>query len=227
VSMVKSDWRMKASILWIEGKRADSPSFVPSLRRKDYQVEVVNTGNAALGRINDLEPDMLVINAASLRSSGTRICHSVRNMLDGLPIILILAAGQVVSSDVPANVILNLPFTVRKLVNRIAPFIPGEGSDILRAGVIHLDLVRKQVRCPNKEAKLTPRLTRLLQILMENHGEVVAREALFRKAWNTEYTGDTRTLDVHISWLRKALEDDVRNPRYLKTIRRVGYRLDV
>ena len=218
---------MKASILWIEGKRADSPSFIPGLRRKDYQVEVVNTGNAALDQLNNLDVDMLVINAASMRSSGTRICHAVRNAQNGLPIILILAAGQVVPSDLPANVVLNLPFTVRKLVNRIAPFVPGGGSNVLRAGAIHLDLARKQVRCPKQEVKLTPRLTSLLQILMENQGEVVTREALFRKAWNTEYTGDTRTLDVHISWLRKALEEDVRNPRYLKTIRRVGYRLDV
>jgi DNA-binding response OmpR family regulator len=218
---------MKASILWIEGKRADSPSFVPGLRRKDYQVEVVNTGNAALARIDDLEPDMLIVNAASMRSSGTRICQAVRNQQNGLPIILILASGQVVSSDVAANVVLHLPFTVRKLVNRMAPFVPGEGNDILRAGTIHLDLARKQVSCPNREVKLTPRLTRLLQILMENHGEVVTRATLFRKGWNTEYTGDTRTLDVHISWLRRALEEDVRNPRYLKTIRRVGYRLDV
>jgi DNA-binding response OmpR family regulator len=218
---------MKASILWIEGKRADSPSFVPGLRRKDYRVEIVNTGNAALDRIDDLEPDMLVINAASLRSNGTRICQAVRKQHSSLPIILILATNQAVPPDVPANVVLNLPFTVRKLVNRMAPFVPGEGSDILRAGVIQLDFARKQVRCLNKEVKLTPRLTRLLQILMENHGEVVSREVLFRKAWNTEYTGDTRTLDVHISWLRQALEDDVRNPRFLKTIRRVGYRLDV
>lgn len=218
---------MKASILWIEGKRADSPSFVPGLRRKDYRVEIVNTGNAALDRMDDLEPDMLVVNAASLRSNGTRICQAVRKQRSGLPIILILAADQAVPLDVPANVVLNLPFTVRKLVNRMAPFVPGEGSDILRAGAIQLDFARKQVRCLNKEVKLTPRLTRLLQILMENHGEVVSREVLFRKAWNTEYTGDTRTLDVHISWLRQALEEDVRKPRFLKTIRRVGYRLDV
>ena len=62
---------------------------------------------------------------------------------------------------------------------------------------------------------------------MRRHGEVVQREELFRKVWNTEYTGDTRTLDVHISWLRQAIEQDPRNPEYLKTIRGVGYRLDV
>jgi DNA-binding response OmpR family regulator len=218
---------MKANILWIEGKRADSPSFIPGLRKKDFEVITVTTGNAALERFKDFQPDLVVVNAPSLRSSGTRICKSIRDQQNGLPIILIASQGQVLTSDVPANVILHLPFTVRKLVNRIAPFIPGEGAEVLHAGNLHLDLARKKVRCHDKEIKLTPRLTRLLQILMENHGEVVAREVLFREGWNTEYTGDTRTLDVHISWLRQALEEDVRNPIYLKTIRRVGYRLDV
>lgn len=218
---------MKANILWIEGKRADSPSFVPGLRKKDFEVKVVATGNAALKSFKEFEPDLVVVNAPSLRSSGTRICRSIRDQQNGLPIILIASQDQAVGSEVPADVVLNLPFTVRKLVNRIAPFIPGEGDEVLQVGNIHLDLGRKKVRCQGKEIKLTPRLTRLLQILMENHGEVVAREVLFREGWNTEYTGDTRTLDVHISWLRQALEEDVRNPLYLKTIRRVGYRLDL
>jgi DNA-binding response OmpR family regulator len=64
-------------------------------------------------------------------------------------------------------------------------------------------------------------------MLMNHHGEVVERERLFRQVWNTDYTGDTRTLDVHISWLRQAIEKDPRNPKFLKTIRGVGYRLDV
>jgi DNA-binding response OmpR family regulator len=79
----------------------------------------------------------------------------------------------------------------------------------------------------SKNSKLTPRLVRLLRILMERHGEVVEREALFKQVWETNYTGDTRTLDVHISWLRKAIELDPDNPRFLHTIRGVGYRLDV
>lgn len=218
---------MRANILWIEGKRADSPSFVPGLRKKDFEVNIVATGSAALSSVGELKPDLVVVNAASLRSSGTRIVRAIRAQQNGLPIILIASQGQVVSEDIPANVVLTLPFTVRKLVNRIAPFIPGEGAEVLHAGNIHLDLGRKKLRCRDKEIKLTPRLTRLLQILIENQGEVVAREVLFREGWNTEYTGDTRTLDVHISWLRQALEEDVRNPHYLKTIRRVGYRLDV
>ena len=77
------------------------------------------------------------------------------------------------------------------------------------------------------QALLTPRLVMLLRILMERPGQVIERAALFSQVWETQYTGDTRTLDVHISWLRQAIEDDPRHPRYIKTVRGMGYRLDV
>jgi len=78
-----------------------------------------------------------------------------------------------------------------------------------------------------RQIQLTPRLATLLRILMEHAGEVVDREAMFREAWETDYTADTRSLDVHMSWLRQAIEETPRHPRYIKTVRGVGYRLDV
>jgi DNA-binding response OmpR family regulator len=113
------------------------------------------------------------------------------------------------------------------LVNRIKPLLPGDGKNVLHVGHIRLDVERQRVRCLGKNARLTPRLVALLTVLLKHPGEVVERKALFRKVWETNYTGDTRTLDVHISWLRKAIELDPENPRFLKTIRGVGYRLDV
>jgi DNA-binding response OmpR family regulator len=86
---------------------------------------------------------------------------------------------------------------------------------------------RKRVRCLGREATLTPRLAQLLKMFLEHPGEVIERGRLFREIWNTEYTGDTRTLDVHISWLRQAIEEDPRKPRFLKTIRGLGYRFDI
>lgn len=218
---------MKAKILWIEGKRAESPSFVPGLRKKDFAVETVPTGKAALAHLKGDDPDLVVVNAASLRTSGKRICKSLSTNTDNLPIILIASPDYPVYNDVVADVVLNLPFTMRKLVNRIQPLLPIEGGDSLQTGSIRLDFERKIVRSKNKESTLTPRLVHLLKVLMEQAGEVVARDDLFRKVWKTEYIGDTRTLDVHISWLRRAIEEDPRNPRLLKTIRGVGYRLDV
>ena len=217
---------MKARILWIEGKRANSPSFIQALRKKEYQVEVVLNGSDAMNAVLDLDPDLIVVNAASLRSSGKRICRDLRSKASNVPIVLILDADQSLPDDPSANVPLKLPFTARKLLNRIAPLLPSDEKQILHVGHIRLDLERKKVRCQGREARLTPRLIKLLRILMEHNGEVIERKTLFRQTWNTDYIGDTRTLDVHISWLRRAIEADPRNPVFVKTIRGVGYRLD-
>jgi DNA-binding response OmpR family regulator len=218
---------MRAKILWIEGKRANSPSFVPMLRKKDFFVEAVPTGSAALARLPEFDPDVVVVNAAALRTNGKRICHDLRSKLNNIPLLIIVNPEQPTPEDNSVNAVLTLPFTPRKLINRIIPFLPGDGKQLLHVGTIRLDLEKKRVQCQGKEARLTPRLTRLLQILLQHPGEVVERERLFREVWNTEYTEDTRTLDVHISWLRDAIESDPRQPVFLKTIRGVGYRLDV
>jgi len=217
---------MKARVLWIEGKRAESPPFVPGLRKKGYIVETVPTGSEALVQLPGFDPDLVVINAASMRTSGKRICRSVRERANGVPVLLI-AEPDGASDDLCAHVVLELPFTTRKLLNRIRPLLPGNGENMHHVGPLRLDLERKRVRCQGREATLTPRLALLLKTFMDHPGEALERERLFREVWNTEYMGDTRTLDVHISWLRQAIEENPRKPRFLKTIRGVGYRLDV
>lgn len=225
--LIKGRLVMKARILWIEGKRAEGPSFIPGLRKKGYVIETVPTGKAALERMVEVCADIVVVNAASLRTSGKRICQTIREQLNGMPILLIAEQDRPVAKEVEADVVLNLPFTVRKLVNRINPLLPSDEENLLQVGSISLDIANKRVRCEKKEARLTPRLARLLTIFLQHPGEVLEREHLFREIWKTEYTGDTRTLDVHISWLRQAIEENPRKPRFLKTIRGVGYRLDI
>jgi DNA-binding response OmpR family regulator len=215
-----------ATILIIEIQHAEIPSFATDLQKKGFLVETAQTGSQAETRLDEISPDLVVVNAASLRSSGVRICRSIHNKNEKLPIILILESEKTVSKEA-ADVILRLPFTVQKLSNRIKPLLPSDGKNVIHAGPIHLDTERRRVRCLSKNAKLTPRLVALLNILMEHHGEVVEREYLFKEVWETDYTGDTRTLDVHISWLRRAIELDPLKPKFLKTIRGVGYRLDV
>lgn len=218
---------MKARILWIEGKRADSPSFIPELQKKEFQVEIAHTGREALSRLKDIDPDLVIVNAASLSTSGKRICQDLRKQLNGLPILVIVGLEQETLDESCANAVLKLPFTPRKLLNRIAPLLPGDGKLLLHVGPIRLDLEKRRVRCQGREGRLTPRLTALLKIFLQNAGIVVERTRLIREVWNTEYTEDTRTLDVHISWLRDVIEIDPRKPHFLKTIRGVGYRLDV
>ena len=215
-----------ATILVIEGKHSDHPAFGPALRKKDFDVELVSSGIEALARLSTVTPDLIVVNAASLRSSGVRICQSLRAQNNKLPIILIIDPKKTVDKSA-ADAVLALPFTPQKLINRIKPLLPGDGKNVVHIGPIRLDLEHRRVRCLSKNTRLTPRLVKLLDVLLEHHGEVVERETLFKRVWETNYTGDTRTLDVHISWLRRAIEIDSDKPHFLQTIRGVGYRLDV
>ena len=210
----------------IEGRHAEIPSFAGDLQKKGFDVVSVQNGSQAVARLKQANPSMLIINAASLRSTGIRICLSIRKRDAKIPIILILDNEKPIDRDL-ADSVLALPFTVQKLVNRVKALTPGDGNNVVSVGPIRLDLEHKRVKSLGKNTKLTPRLITLLQILMDKHGEVVERDALFKKVWETNYTGDTRTLDVHISWLRSAIELDPKNPKFLKTIRGVGYRLDV
>lgn len=213
--------------MWIEGKRAASPHFAHGLQKKGFTIDIASNGNEALARFSDIDPDLVVINAASLRTSGKRIARSMRSSAQRVPILIILDTNHGPINDPNVDVVLTLPFTLRKILNRIRLLSPGTSNNMLHKGAIRLDLERKRVRCHGREVSLTPRLTQILKNFLENPGVVLEREDLFRRVWNTEYTLDTRTLDVHISWLRQAIEEDPRRPRFIKTIRGVGYRLDL
>jgi DNA-binding response OmpR family regulator len=219
---------MKVKILLVEGKRADRPSFITGLTRKGYQVESVANGSEALARLDTFNPDLVVINAASMRTSGKRICQSVRSHSRHVHIVLITDAQSADSIEKDlTDVVLSLPFTLQKLINRIRPLLPADQKDLLQVGELQLDPTQRWVRIGGRQTSLTPRLVTLLRILMESPGKVIERDYLFRTVWDTAYTEDTRTLDVHVSWLRRAIETDPRNPTIIKTIRGVGYRLDM
>lgn len=216
-----------ATIFVIEGKKAERPTFSAQLQKKGFTVATAQNGSEALKRLDETAPDLVVVNAASLGSTGVRICQSLQEkQQEHLSIVLIVDEGKTVEKSA-ADIVLNLPFTVQKLVNRIKPLLPGDGANVIHVGPIRLDLEQRRVRSLGKNARLTPRLATLLQILLQHRGEVIEREELFKKVWDTNYTGDTRTLDVHVSWLRRAIELDPDHPKFLHTVRGVGYRLDV
>lgn len=215
------------SVLVIEGRRGNHDSFADGLNDRKYEVACVHSGKAGLSMMESLSPHVVVVDAASLRTSGTRICQSFRKMDDEIPIILIVEQKTKLPEIVDANLILRLPFTVQKLINRLSAYQPTADKYVIKAGPIELNTETQLVTCQDRQKKLTPRLVEILKILMENKGEVVKRVPLFQEVWKTDYTGDTRTLDVHISWLRKAIEEDSSNPQFIQTVRGVGYILDV
>lgn len=214
-------------ILIIEGGRGDYSSFGGELIKKGYQVTQAPSGSAGLEMLDAVKPHAVIVDAASLRTSGVRICQSFRIADESVPIILIIEKARTIPKNVDANLVLKLPFTVQKLINRLHAYHPTDGKYVLQVGPIELNMRTQLVTCQDRQAKLTPRLVKILQVLMENNGKVVARDPLFKEIWDTNYTGDTRTLDVHISWLRQAIEEDPRNPKMIRTERGVGYILEV
>ena len=216
-----------ANILLLESNRANEPSFAPAFNRKGYSVSVYNNLGNALRDAKKSPPDIVVLDAASMKTSGARMCRKTRSTLDGVPIILVSPEGSRPDPGSESSLTLVQPFTPRKLLNRVDRLLPGDDNFTLETGPIKLNLVQLKVRCHNNESLLTPKLAKLLELFMQNPGRLMTRKKLIRKVWHTDYTGDTRTLDVHMSWLRQAIERDPSNPQLLKTIRGMGYRLDI
>lgn len=216
-----------ARLLWIKSRSVENITALGDLRRRSYIVEPVNDRDDMAERLSTFNPNLVVLDAVALGAAAKTVYRKLRQHAPEIPVALIIEPDTLSPTDVPADVILTLPFTPRKLLNRIKPLLPGDGSHLLHTGPIRLDTDLKRVHCQGREHTLTPRLVQLLKIFMDQPGVALERGTLFREVWKTEYTGDTRTLDVHISWLRQAIEEDPRNPRFIKTIRGLGYRLDV
>lgn len=213
--------------LIVEGRRGNQSSFAEELEVKGYSVTKTSSGSAGLDVLDSVDPDVVIIDAASLRTSGVRICQSFRRTDNNLPIILIVDQDRELPEIVDANLVLRLPFTIQKLFNRTEAYRQTADRFVVQAGPIELNTKTQLVTCYDRQTKLTPRLVEILKILIRNAGKIVKRDPLFSQVWKTEYTGDTRTLDVHISWLRQAIEEDPHHPKLIRTVRGVGYILEI
>lgn len=213
-------------VLLIENARNNGTSFAASLKRK-YQVQVASSGKQGLTIALLMRPDIIVLDAASLRTSGNRICAMLRDKLTEMPIIHIQTADARTDDSSAADVRLTLPFTSRKLINRIERFVPSVavGGEMLEVGPFCLNSEQQTLTTPWAEKKLTPKLVALLEVFMRNPNQTLERRFIMQQVWKTDYMGDTRTLDVHIRWIREILEPVPRQTKYLKTVRGVGYRL--
>jgi DNA-binding response OmpR family regulator len=214
-----------ARILLIGRDRPQQSSLIAALRKR-YEVTVAPSGKQALSLAQKHAPQVVVLDAISLRTPGDRICQEVRDWLE-IPVIH-LHPGPKETADSAADAILFEPFTSRKLINCIERLLPPTGDNgIVTCGPFSVDLSRRVLAAHGQETQLTPKLAVLVEMFLSHPGETLDRKTLMVKVWHTDYLGDTRTLDVHIRWIRQAIEPEPGKPRYLKTIRGVGYRLDV
>lgn len=214
------------TVLLVESEKASAPSYAPALEKRGYNLTVAHSAADAIAQANGSEPAVAVVDAASLKTSGARMCRELRRSLDPIRILLIIDKKTSLDANNGADLVLQHPFTPRKLLNGVNRLMPAGDGASLQVGPIKLNLAQRKVKCGAREERLTPKQSKLLEVLMRHAGEIVTRKALIKQVWDTDYTGDTRTLDVHISWLRSVIEPNPLQPRYLQTLRGQGYRLE-
>ena len=217
----------QALILLVEGRNAGASSMAAAIQKSGFGLQVVSTGAEALRYIEQVaEPDMVVYDASTMRSSGARTCRRLRKTLGETPIIHCRAQDEAEDNRAEADVYLRHPYTSRKLLNRMKQLLPtaGQKEELVRHGNICYYRSRRTVEVNGKgERRLTPKLSRLLEEFLRFPNQLVSRLQLMRNVWNTDYLGDTRTLDVHMRWLREYIEVNPAKPEVLHTVRGKGY----
>ena len=216
----------EAIILLVEGKSSNLQSLKSALKKAKYRAEICHNGKTAMDSIAVSKPNLVVFNAASMRSNGSRTCRRLRRALGETPMIHIRNQGEPEEEEAEADIYLEYPFTPRKLLNRIRTLLPADDvtEEVVRYGEVKFYPAKPSVDVAGRgEKRLTPKLAQLLQEFMRYPNEVVTRVQLMRNVWQTDYIGDTRTLDVHIRWVREVVELDPGKPELLLTVRGQGY----
>jgi DNA-binding response OmpR family regulator len=215
------------TVLLVEGRKPTAEHLAPVLDGQEYNVITTNTRRDALATAQEVLPAVIVLDAPSLRFDSRRFCETLQEMALEVPVLMLLPEGAQIDRSDGARAHLRHPFSAKKLANRITRLLPIPDDKVLQVGAIVLNLKQRCVICGKRESNLTPKQAALLEIFMRHPGEVLTRGFLMKQVWNTDYVGDTRTLEVHIHWLRKALEEDAGSPALLRTVRRVGYRFNI
>lgn len=217
-------------ILLVEGQSAGRESLSVMLQKADFDTIIVRTGVEAQTWLENNSPTLIIFDASTMRSNGVRNCRRLRRLAEFTPIIHSRSFGEEEDHSAGADVYLERPFTPRKLLNRVRALLPADSSkeEIIRYGRITFYLVKKSVDVVGKgEFSLTPKLALLLENFIRHPNELITRPKLMLAVWQTDFIGDTRTLDVHIRWIRECIEDDPSRPELLKTVRGQGYILKI
>lgn len=216
---------MSLRILFVEKDMTTADLLVPSMERKGYQVSVAHSQRGATNSIRAGRPDLLIIDVVSFGPSGYRISDTLRTRLHGVAAILLLAKGHDVAGST-AEAYMTPPFTSRKLLYRIKKVVENLPQREIRVGELALDPDAQILRKGKTTAHLRPKEALLLAFFMRHAGRVLSRREIMKAVWETDFLGDTATLNVHVHGLRSKLEDDPRHPQYLRTVRGLGYRFD-
>ena len=225
--------RQKRTILLVEDERSITEPLAAALGREGFEAEVATTVAEALERARAVDPDLVLLDVMLPDGSGFDVCRELRRE-SKVPIIMLTARGEeadrVVGLELGADDYVVKPFSAREVVARIravlrrAEDVEPAPEGAVEIGDVSLDPAKREVRRAGEPVELSRKEFDVLELLMRNAGTVVKRERLLQDVWDTTWFGSTKTLDVHISALRRKLGDDSSDPRYVRTVRGVGFR---
>ncbi len=220
-------------ILVVEDEDSISEPFAEALRRAGFEPLVTRTAAGALELAADAEPDLVMLDLSLPDGDGRDVCRELRRRSD-VPIVMLTARGtemdRIVGLELGADDYVVKPFSAREVISRIRAVLRrsssrnGSRERPLRVGDLELDPPARTARLAGEDLDLSRKEFDLLAELMANAGRVVKREDLMSKVWDVNWFGSTKTLDVHIGWLRRKLGEDPGHPRYIETVRGVGFR---
>lgn len=219
----------------------DEPHIVELIRYNlegaGFETFQAYNGNQGLALAQTEVPDLVLLDLMLPGIDGLEVCRQLRSdeRLKSIPIIMLTAKSaemdKILGLELGADDYITKPFSVRELIARVKALLRRtnlyEGPQIIqRFGDVEIDREKHEVKKQGKRVELTLKEFELLEILMDNSDKVLARDILLEKIWGYEYVGETRTVDVHIRHLRRKLEEDDKNPRYIETVRGIGYRFN-
>jgi two-component system, OmpR family, response regulator RegX3 len=224
----------KRTILLVEDEESITTPLVAALEREGFDTAVSATAGESLEAAERVKPDLVLLDVMLPDGSGFDVCRELRSR-SRVPIIMLTARGEeadrVAGLELGADDYVVKPFSARELVARVRAVLrrtaeAGERrpEGATEVGDVRLDPARRTVAFRGEELELSRKEFDLLRLLIENAGSVVTRERLIDEVWDTNWFGSTKTLDVHVSGLRKKLGDDSEAPRYIHTVRGVGFR---
>jgi two-component system response regulator RegX3 len=222
-------------VLVVEDEESFSDALSYMLRREGYDVEVASTGTDALQVFARTGADLVLLDLMLPGLSGTEVCRELRSR-SHVPIIMVTArdseVDKVVGLELGADDYVTKPFSSRELVARIRAVLRRGAEpeellyNVVEAGPVRMDVERHVVTVDGTAAQLPLKEFDLLELLLRNAGRVLTRGQLIDRVWGADYVGDTKTLDVHVKRLRAKIEPDPANPKYLVTVRGLGYKFE-
>jgi DNA-binding response OmpR family regulator len=231
-----------SKILIVEDEPALQETLNYNLTRQGYEVEVAGDGQAALDSARGMKPDLIVLDIMLPVIDGFEVCRILRQEMN-VPILMLTAKDdeidRVIGLEMGADDYLTKPFSMREFLARVKALLRRVRlireeidsqeipvKEILQLDNLIIDTNRREVKLDGSTIFLKPKEYDLLLFLVKNKGQVLTRELILERVWGWDFSGGSRTVDVHIRWLREKIEKDPASPERIITIRGVGYRFD-